>query len=115
MRTGPVVTEVRVSQGTLGRHPGLRIKQQHFLKRKKDYFDVFLFLSPHFLTSSRSSARGSISGTRSSKFLGWWLTKLFLSTGESSGQAEAGGVPSTWKILASWSVSYFPGNRGDFR
>jgi len=33
VRTGPVVTEVRVSQSTLGRHPGLRIKQQHFLQQ----------------------------------------------------------------------------------
>ena len=33
--TGPVVTEVRMGQGSLGGDPSLRIKQQHFLKREK--------------------------------------------------------------------------------
>ena len=74
--------------------------------------DLLLTLSK-LLTSSRSRAKGSISGTRSWRFLGRLLTKLFLRTGESSGQADSGGVPTTWKILASWSVSYFPGNKGD--
>ena len=115
MWTGPVVTEVRMGQGCLGTDPSLRIKQQHFLEKKNINFLFSVFRFSDFLTSSRSRARGSISGTRSWMFLARQLTKLFLRTGESSGQAEAGGVPRTWKILASWSVSYFPGNRGDFR
>ena len=46
MWTGPVVTEVRMGQGSLGGDPSLGIKQQHFLKkeRKSNYFVFFCFL-----------------------------------------------------------------------
>ena len=45
MRTGPVVTEVRMGQGSLGGDPSLRIKQQHFLKREKNkLFLCFFFV-----------------------------------------------------------------------
>ena len=40
------------------------------------------------------------------------MTKLFLRIGDSSGQSATDGVPRTEKILASWSVSYLPGNKG---
>ena len=69
MRTGAVVTEVRMSQGSLGGDPGLGIKHQHFLnKNETDQFQQLLCERKY--TSSKSRANGSISGTRSWRFLG---------------------------------------------
>ena len=72
----------------------------------------YFFIISIFLTSSRSLASVPISGNLSLTFWGRLYEKLFLRTGDSSGQSTSVGVPSKEKMVPSWSVSFLPGNSG---
>ena len=64
------------------------------------------------LTEIRSFAFASISGTTWPQSLAGLALKLFLVTAARSGQSSSLGVPMVSKIFVSWSISYWPGNKG---